>query len=151
MAMARMISYRPLRSLLACVILSALLRSSTAPAVTLLSPWIGRVVGTLLWAYLILLPLARVGQSYNMFAKKALPGPIQALLDFYTNVFGLILWRVFSADHTNFVIRIYSLDAAGRRALLSNWEQHARYSPDSGCSLSVHVSWRNRQLALRQN
>jgi len=34
---------------------------------------------------------------------------------------------------------------------LSNWEQHARYSPDWGCSLSVHVSWRNRQLALRQN
>jgi biopolymer transport protein ExbD len=34
---------------------------------------------------------------------------------------------------------------------LSNCAQHARYSPDSGRPLSVHVSWRNRQFALRQN
>jgi hypothetical protein len=106
---------------------AALLPSAVAPTPSLLNPWIGRVLATLLWAYVILLPFARFGQSYNMFAKKALPEPIQALLDFYTNVFGLILWRVFSADHTNFAIRIYSLDAGGRRALVSNWEQHRRF------------------------
>ncbi|MEO7134077.1 MAG: hypothetical protein ABI024_07630 [Vicinamibacterales bacterium] len=108
-------------------IVSVLLPPSPPPAVSLLSPWIGRVLATLLWAYVILLPFARFGQSYNLFAKKALPEPLQVLLDFYTNVFGLILWRVFSADHTNFVIRIYSVDAAGRRSLLSNWEQHRRF------------------------
>jgi hypothetical protein len=31
------------------------------------------------------------------------------------------------------------------------WEQHARYSPESGRPLSVHFSVRNRQFALRQN
>jgi hypothetical protein len=31
------------------------------------------------------------------------------------------------------------------------WEQHARYSPESGWPLSVHLSVRNRQFALRQN
>ena len=31
------------------------------------------------------------------------------------------------------------------------WEQHARYSPESGWPLSVHFSMRNRQFALRQN
>jgi biopolymer transport protein ExbD len=31
------------------------------------------------------------------------------------------------------------------------WEQHARYSPESGWPLSVHLSMRNRQFALRQN
>jgi len=34
---------------------------------------------------------------------------------------------------------------------VSNWLQHARYSPESGWSLSVQVSNRNRQFALRQN
>ena len=109
------------------VVASTLLPSSTAPPVSLWNPWIGRTLEALLWAYVILLPFARIGQSYNMFAKKALPGFLQALLDVYTNVFGLILWRVFSADHTNFVIRIYALDSAGRRSLLSHWEQHRRF------------------------
>jgi hypothetical protein len=31
------------------------------------------------------------------------------------------------------------------------WEQHARYSPESGWPLFVHLSVRNRQFALRQN
>ena len=109
------------------VVASALLPSSTPPPVSLWNPWIGRTLEALLWAYVTLLPFARIGQSYNMFAKKALPGFLQRLLDVYTNVFGLILWRVFSADHTNFVIRIYALDSAGRRSLLSHWEQHRRF------------------------
>ena len=109
------------------VMATALLPSVTSPGVTLLNPWVGRVLAVALWSYLILLPVARFGQSYNMFAKKALPGVMQALLDFYTNVFGLILWRVFSADHTNFVIRIYELSAAGKRSLVSAWDEHRRF------------------------
>ena len=106
---------------------TALLPASAPPAVILLSPWIGRLLSAGLWAYVVLLPFARFGQSYNMFVKKALPGALQALLDFYTNVFGLILWRVFSADHTNFLIRVHALDASGRRSLVSNWEQHRQF------------------------
>jgi len=106
---------------------SALLPTSAPPVVSLLDPWIGRLLSAVLWAYVVLLPFARFGQSYNMFVKKALPGALQAVLDFYTNVFGLVLWRVFSADHTNFVIRIYALDTAGRRSLVSNWEQYRRF------------------------
>jgi hypothetical protein len=101
--------------------------SAVAPAVSALPAGIVTVLSTLLWTYVVLLPFARVGQSYNMFAKKALPGVMQALLDFYTNVFGLILWRVFSADHTNFVIRIYEQDPSGRRVLLSSWTEHTQF------------------------
>ncbi|HEX8027871.1 MAG TPA: hypothetical protein VF491_05390 [Vicinamibacterales bacterium] len=109
------------------VLIAGLLPSATAPGVTLVSPWMSRILWTALWGYVILLPFARFGQSYNMFAKKALPGAMQALLDFYTNVFGLILWRVFSADHTNFLIRIYELKASGQRSLLSAWDEHRRF------------------------
>lgn len=108
-------------------IVASLLPQAVAPAVAPWNPWAGRLLATLLWAYVVLLPFARIGQSYNLFGKKALPGALQGLLDFYTNVFGLILWRVFSADHTNFLIRIYELDPQGRRSLLSDWEQHRRF------------------------
>jgi hypothetical protein len=40
--------------------------------------------------------------------------------------------------------------ASSSDSQLSNWLQHARYSPDSGEPLSVQLSRRNRQFALRQ-
>ncbi len=84
-------------------------------------------------AYLLLLPFARLGLSFNQHRKKALPGPLQGWLELYTNLFGLILWRVFSADHTNFLIRIYEAPATGGpRRLISNWSDllgyHSRYN-----------------------
>jgi hypothetical protein len=86
------------------------------------------VLTVVLWAYIGLLPLARAGMSYNLYAKKALPGVLQRALELYTNTFGLILWRVFSADHTNFFIRIYEQSAAGGdRRLISNWTAHRHY------------------------
>lgn len=108
------------------VVAQTLLPDATAPAVT---PWptsAGWVLGALLWTYLAFLPLARFGLSYNLFMKRTLPGVLQRLLDIYTNVFGMILWRVFSADHTNFLIRIYEV-SDGNRRLLSNWTDHWRY------------------------
>jgi hypothetical protein len=65
------------------------------------------LVAGLLWAYLVLLPLAHAGLFYNFYAHRALPKFLQRALEVYTNFFGIIIWRVFSADHTNFFVRIY--------------------------------------------
>lgn len=71
-------------------------------------PWAGAALGILLWGYLILLPLAHAGLFYNFYARGTLPGPLQRLLDAYTNFFGIIIWRVFSVDVVNFFVRICS-------------------------------------------
>jgi hypothetical protein len=89
--------------------------------------WLSTGLTIALWGYLIALPLARVGQSYNLYAKRRLPSVLQQLLDWYSNAFGLILWRVFSADHTNFAIHIYEVDTAGHRRLISKWTEHLRF------------------------
>lgn len=65
------------------------------------------LVAAFLWAYLVLLPLAHAGLFYNFYAHKSLPALLQRALEAYTNFFGIIIWRVFSADHTNFFVRIY--------------------------------------------
>jgi hypothetical protein len=66
-----------------------------------------RLISAALWTYLVLLPLAHAGLYYNFYARRRLPAPIQWLLDRYTNLFGLIIWRVFSVDVVNFFIRIW--------------------------------------------
>jgi hypothetical protein len=69
------------------------------------------VVNTLLaaalWGYLLLLPLAHGGLFYNFYARRTLPGPLQPLLERYTNLFGIIIWRVFSVDLVNFFIQVH--------------------------------------------
>ena len=90
-------------------------------------PWLSRALTIFLLGYLVLLPFARVGLSYNLHARKALPGVLQRLLDAFANLFGLILWRVFSADHTNFFINIYEVTSDGGRRLISDWTAHRRY------------------------
>src|SRR5215470_2267763 len=58
-------------------------------------------------------------------------GPLQRVFETYTNLFGLIIWRVFSADITNFFIRIYEQHADGSRRLISqwaNWRESLRYN-----------------------
>ena len=108
-------------------LLTTLHPGAGAPVVATLSPIVEQALAILLWGYVLLLPLARMGQSYNLYVKRALPAPLQSLLDWYSNIFGLILWRVFSADLTNFTIRIFALDTAGNRRLLSNWVEHGRF------------------------
>ncbi len=91
-------------------------------------PWLSTALAMFLAGYLLLLPFARVGLSYNLHAKKALPGVLQRMLDAFANLFGLILWRVFSADHTNFFINIYEVPrGGGPRRLISDWTAHRRY------------------------
>ena len=60
-----------------------------------------------LWGYLALLPLAHAGLFYNFYGRKSLPAVLQRALEAYTNFFGIIIWRVFSPDHTNFCVMVY--------------------------------------------
>lgn len=109
-------------------LLSALLPNAVAPVATPAAGWVVTGLTVFLWAYIVLLPFARVGLSYNLHKKKSLPGAWQKALEIYTNLFGLILWRVFSADHTNFLINIYEMPAAGGpRRLISKWTEIWRY------------------------
>jgi hypothetical protein len=66
-----------------------------------------------LWAYLALLPCAHAGLYYNFYARRSLPSPVQQLLVRYTNLFGMIIWRVFSVDVVNFFIRTWREPASG--------------------------------------
>jgi hypothetical protein len=92
------------------VLITGLVGSVTAPP-ALSSAWapaVNEVLAYALGAYLILLPLAHGGLSYNFYLRRSLPRPFQVALERYTNFFGLIVWRVFSVDIVNFFIRIYS-------------------------------------------
>jgi hypothetical protein len=74
------------------------------------------------WTYLLALPLAHAGLFYNFYANRRLWPPLQTFLEGYTNLFGLIIWRVFSADHTNFYVRIFVEPRhGGPRHLLSKY------------------------------
>jgi hypothetical protein len=85
----------------------------------------GWLVGAALWAYLVLLPFAHAGLFYNFYGRKSLRKPLQQFLEAYTNFFGIIIWRVFSADHTSFFINIYrqSRSDPEDRELLSNYDR----------------------------
>ncbi|HEY8188901.1 MAG TPA: hypothetical protein VIF64_22730 [Pyrinomonadaceae bacterium] len=75
-----------------------------------------------LWAYLFLLPLSYVGIYYNFFARKALPQPLQRILEAYTNFFGIIMWRVFTIDLINFFPNIYDQPrGGGERRLITRY------------------------------
>lgn len=87
----------------------------------------------LLWTYLVLLPVAHGGLFLNFYANKGLPQPLQRALEIYTNFFGIIIWRVFSADHTNFFVRVH------------------RRSRDSGDSPRVLLSRFGLRGGLRYN
>jgi hypothetical protein len=90
---------------LIALVMPASLATATATAAV---PYaISKLVEVLLWAYLILLPLAHAGLFYNFYRRRTLPAFIQRALETYTNLFGIIIWRVFSADHTNFFLRVY--------------------------------------------
>lgn len=76
---------------------------STVPAPAALNT----LLAVVLWAYLLLLPFAHAGLFCNFYGRKSLTNFLQRALERYTNFFGIIIWRVFSADHTNFFVRIY--------------------------------------------
>ena len=88
--------------------------AAVAPAGVTAEPTTAPVVATLngilrvaLWTYLILLPFAHGGLYYNFYARRSFPPVIQRALERYTNLFGIIIWRVFSVDLVNFFIRVW--------------------------------------------
>ena len=88
-----------------------------------------------LWVYLALLPVVRVGMFYNQLRHRSWPAPVQRALDLYANTFGLILWRVFTADVVNFFVRVWEQPVAGARRLVSDYRRTGpyRYSQVAEC------------------
>ncbi len=85
---------------------------------------ISAVLSVALLGYLVVLPFAHAGLYYNFYARRRLPAPVQRLLDWYTNLFGIIIWRVFSVDLVNFFIRVHAQASDGTRTLaggLGSW------------------------------
>jgi hypothetical protein len=111
-----------------------------APALGSADPaWLAPVNWALqlgLWGYLLLLPLAHGGLWVNLLAGRRLPGGLQRGLEVYTNLFGIIIWRVFSVDVLNFFIRVYQEPrGGGPRRLLTEygWRGGFRYSHVGEC------------------
>jgi hypothetical protein len=96
--------------------------TNTAPA------WVNALLAAGLWTYLVALPLVHAGLSFNLYAKKRFPGMLQRAFDAYANTFGIIVWRVFSADHTNFLIEIDERKADGTTQRISTWGEGFRFS-----------------------
>jgi hypothetical protein len=74
---------------------------------------VNRALEIALWTYLASLPLAHAGLYYNFYARQRLPQVLQRALERYTNLFGIIIWRVFSVDLVNFYVRIQAQPRAG--------------------------------------
>jgi hypothetical protein len=87
-----------------------------------LPEWLAGVLRIALWGYLILLPLAHAGLFYNFYGRKRLVEPLQTILERYTNLFGIIIWRVFSVDVVNFCVEVRRQNRrTGDRTLISQY------------------------------
>lgn len=74
------------------------------------TPWASYVLGAAMLFYLILLPITKAGLYYNFYARKRLPRLWQKWQDFWANWTGIIIWRVFTLDNTNFYVKVSLLD-----------------------------------------
>jgi len=108
--------------------LSAVVAPPEIAATNTTPAWVNTLLAAGLWTYLVALPLAHAGLSFNLYAKKRFPGMLQRIFDAYTNTFGIIVWRVFSADHTNFLIEIDERKADGTTQRISTWGEGLRFS-----------------------
>jgi hypothetical protein len=103
------------------------------PTGTLYIPWLSGVVKALVLAYIILLPLAKIGMYLNFYFKKTLPPAIQKALEIYTNAVGIILWRVFTIELIDYYLLAYFQDpATGKRIPITRlgrwkWNQSNRF------------------------
>jgi hypothetical protein len=83
------------------------------------APWAGAgallALRAALWAFIVLLPVVKAMQYLNLFLDRTLPRPLQQWLTAYANRVPIIIWRVFTADVTDFYVRVWGGDAAGRR------------------------------------
>ena len=69
--------------------------------------------------------LCHAGLYYNFYGRRRLPAPLQRAVEIYSNLFGIIIWRVFTVDILNFHIAIHVADTPdappGSRRTLSQW------------------------------
>ncbi len=105
-------------SLFATWIAHALPASAVTPTSGPLAGAIVAVLVAAMAAYLAALPFAYAGMSINFYFKRTLPGVLQIALDRWTQFFGLILWRVFTADLINFFVDIRVREAGEERAYM---------------------------------
>jgi hypothetical protein len=90
------------------------------------------------WTYLVLRPLVTAGLFYNLYGKKALPRPFQAVLDRLANFFGIILWRVFTADLINFYVEIFQRSRTnGAETLVSRYDDPTDFRFNNVCEAIV--------------
>ena len=98
--------------------------AATTTEVTALPVALEMTIGIALACYLALLPLANAGLFWNFYTGKRLWPKLQYALEVYTNAFSISIWRVFSADHTNFYPLISrQRKNAGERVLISHYAQ----------------------------
>ena len=101
----------------------SLLPSAAAPQAidpNLLMTVANVALGAFLLIYLLLLPFMKAGTYYNFYAKKRLPEKWQAFQDKWTNLWGIIIWRVFTIDNTNFYVNAFQENReTGERRLYS--------------------------------
>jgi hypothetical protein len=99
-------------------------------------PGLAAAVTVFCWMYIVALPIVRTGMFYNQLRHRSLPRLLQQALDAYANTFGLILWRVFTADVVNFFIRVWQPSGAGApRRLISEYPRTgpSRFSQVAEC------------------
>ena len=85
--------------------------SSVIPA--LMIPQWPAVIASLIAATYVgiaLIVMTKIMQYTNLFFQRRLPGPLQRMLDLFSSVWPVTLWRVFTADIINFFIRISFID-----------------------------------------
>ena len=77
-------------------------------------PWTAILIKTTLWVYIGLLPVVKVMQYLNLFRNIVFPEPAQRWLSAYANWVPIIVWRVFTADLTDFFCYVHGCDRDGR-------------------------------------
>ena len=70
------------------------------------------------WIFMGLLPFIKLTQYYNLFANRALPSLLQAVITKIADGVPVIMWRVFTPDVTNFFVRIYKKEYKGKKLLV---------------------------------
>ena len=84
------------------------------------------LLAAFLLLYVVLLPFMKLGTYYNFYGKKRLPQKWQAFQDKWTNLWGIIIWRVFTIDNTNFYVNAFIEDRlTGERTLYSKPEEYS--------------------------
>jgi uncharacterized membrane protein YphA (DoxX/SURF4 family) len=85
-------------------------------------PALEKLLMVALGAYVVVLPFVHAGLFYNLYCRQPLPQPFQRALEGISNFFGIIVWRVFSADLVDFFVRI-ERETNGVREAVTCWDQ----------------------------